>query len=306
MTKDRLKALQSVVQEDEEEGGGEDNIAIEIDDENAGYMERFYYEISQTRTWIDEITENVSVIKSLHSTLLSSPRPDEGTKTELEGRTNQVKALSKKISTTLKGLEKEIWQEEDELNPAERIPARLRIRRTQHAATLHLFLEAMSLFNNQQTEYREKCIERIHRLASIAKAVVSDEKIDELLEQGNYGAIFNDDIITETIEARRALEDVQVRHQELIKIEKSLVELRDLFVEMALLVEQQGDLINRIESHVGNTTEYVYEAHREMKKAIEYQRKSRTKLIIICCVVLVLLLILALVLWYYLKPSSSS
>lgn len=41
------------------------------------------------------------------------------------------------------------------------------------------------------------------------------------------------------MEARKALEDVQARHQELVKIEKSLVELRDLFVEMAILVEQQ-------------------------------------------------------------------
>ena len=27
-----------------------------------------------------------------------------------------------------------------------------------------------------------------------AKAVVTDERLDELLEQGNYGAIFNDDV----------------------------------------------------------------------------------------------------------------
>jgi t-SNARE complex subunit, syntaxin len=45
--------------------------------------------------------------------------------------------------------------------------------------------------------------------------------------------------VTETLEARKALEDVQIRHQELLKLEKSIQELRDLFVEMALLVEQQ-------------------------------------------------------------------
>lgn len=46
-------------------------------------------------------------------------------------------------------------------------------------------------------------------------------------------------IITETVEARKALEDVQIRHQELIKLEQSIIGLRDLFLEMALLVEQQ-------------------------------------------------------------------
>lgn len=46
-------------------------------------------------------------------------------------------------------------------------------------------------------------------------------------------------IITETMEVKRTLEEVQIRHQELIKLEKSIMELKTLFVEMALLVEQQ-------------------------------------------------------------------
>lgn len=46
-------------------------------------------------------------------------------------------------------------------------------------------------------------------------------------------------IITETMEVKKTLEEVQIRHQELIKLEKSIMELKTLFVEMALLVEQQ-------------------------------------------------------------------
>jgi syntaxin 1A len=35
------------------------------------------------------------------------------------------------------------------------------------------------------------------------------------------------------------LQEVQDRHLELIKLEKSIQELRDMFVEMAMLVEKQ-------------------------------------------------------------------
>lgn len=49
-------------------------------------------------------------------------------------------------------------------------------------------------------------------------------------------------IITDTLEAKKALEDVQARHQELLKLEKSIMELKTLFVEMALLVEQQVNI----------------------------------------------------------------
>ncbi|CAH1404565.1 unnamed protein product [Nezara viridula] len=278
MAKDRLNALQAVVEQLDEDEEGIDNVAIEIDDEEGGYMERFFSMVQMSRGWIEEIDKNVKEIKSTHSLLLSSPRPEERLKNELDERTYEVKTISQKVNRLLKEMEKEIEQEEEELGLKEKnlqAPARLRMRRTAHSSCLFYFIEVMESWNKEQNDYRQKCVERIHRLASIAKAVVTDERLDELLEQGNYGAIFNDDIITETIEARRALEDVQVRHQELLKIEKSLQELRDLFMDMAILIEHQGELVNRIENHVLKTTDYVDTAKVEMNKAIKYQKKSR-------------------------------
>ncbi|CAH1404564.1 unnamed protein product [Nezara viridula] len=302
MAKDRLNALQAVVEQLDEDEEGIDNVAIEIDDEEGGYMERFFSMVQMSRGWIEEIDKNVKEIKSTHSLLLSSPRPEERLKNELDERTYEVKTISQKVNRLLKEMEKEIEQEEEELGLKEKnlqAPARLRMRRTAHSSCLFYFIEVMESWNKEQNDYRQKCVERIHRLASIAKAVVTDERLDELLEQGNYGAIFNDDIITETIEARRALEDVQVRHQELLKIEKSLQELRDLFMDMAILIEHQGELVNRIENHVLKTTDYVDTAKVEMNKAIKYQKKSRKNLIILIIIVLVILIIITLYLLYH-------
>ncbi|KAL1132345.1 hypothetical protein AAG570_010301, partial [Ranatra chinensis] len=173
-------------------------------------------------------------------------------------------------------LEGAISKEEEELEPNARITAGLRIRKTQHSASLHLFVEAMSQFNTEQVNYKEKCEERIQRVISIAKAVVTDEKIEELLEQGNYGSIFSGDIITETLEVKRALEDVQTRHQELLSLEKSIQELRDLFLEMSILVNQQGELINRIEKHVMEAGEHIETTIKEITLAEKYQRKAKT------------------------------
>lgn len=82
-------------------------------------------------------------------------------------------------------------------------------------------------------------------------------------------------IITETLEARQALEDVTARHQEIIKLERSIRDLRDMFVEMSLLVERQGEMINNIERQVQQTREHVEEAKTIAKKAIKYQSKFR-------------------------------
>ncbi|XP_066908735.1 syntaxin-1A isoform X1 [Halyomorpha halys] len=303
MAKDRLSALQAVIEQLDEDEEGIDNVAIEIDDEEGGYMERFFSMVQMSRGWIEEIEKNVKEIKSIHSLLLSSPRPEERLKNELDERTYEVKTISQKVNRLLKEMEKEIELEEEELGLKEKnlqAPARLRMRRSAHSSCLFYFIEVMESWNKEQNDYRQKCVERIHRLASIAKAVVTDERLDELLEQGNYGAIFNDDIITETIEARRALEDVQVRHEELLKIEKSLQELRDLFIDMAILIEHQGELVNRIENHVLSTVDYVDVAKVEMNKAIKYQKKSRKNLIIlIIFIVLIIIILISIYLMFH-------
>ncbi|KAI5697040.1 hypothetical protein M8J75_004080 [Diaphorina citri] len=288
MIKDRLKALQSVIKDEDpdyetESQYGISNIAMEVEDEQYGFMDHFFREVEDSRALIANIQEHVKAMRNLHSDLLSSPRQDENMKLELDARTETVKKIAKKVSNSLKKLERSIKKEEDEIEDGH-IPASLRIRKTQQSTTLHLLVEAITEFNQEQLDYKEKCEERIQRVVSIARAEISDEKLEELLEQGNYASIFNADIVTETLEARKALEDVQIRHQELLKLEKSIQELRDLFVEMALLVEQQGDIIDSIEHHVMEAGEAVETARVQTKKAIVYQKKARMKkLIFLAC-----------------------
>lgn len=64
-------------------------------------------------------------------------------------------------------LERGIVQEEDELENKGQLPAGLRIRKTQHATTLRLLIDAISEFNAEQVDYKEKCEERIQRVVSI-------------------------------------------------------------------------------------------------------------------------------------------
>lgn len=68
------------------------------------------------------------------------------------------------------GLEKQINQEEDEFsNDNEQASAALRIRKTQHATTVHMLVEALAEFNAEQIDYKEKCEERMQRVVSIGE-----------------------------------------------------------------------------------------------------------------------------------------
>lgn len=80
----------------------------------------------------------------------------------------------------------------------------------------------------------------------------------------------------DTQQARQTLADIEARHEEIMKLEKSIREVHDLFVDMATLIEKQGDKIDSIENHVSNTRSFVERAKEETTKALEYQGKART------------------------------
>jgi len=68
------------------------------------------------------------------------------------------------------GLEKQINQEEDEFsNDSEQASAALRIRKTQHATTVHMLVEALAEFNAEQIDYKEKCEDRMQKIISIGE-----------------------------------------------------------------------------------------------------------------------------------------
>ncbi|XP_050436903.1 syntaxin-like isoform X2 [Adelges cooleyi] len=279
---------------------GVDNVALDIQDSEYGYMEHFFKQIEQCRSKIRQIKEHVVLMRVLHRKLLLLTRQDESLKREIDSKTENVKKMGKQVSITLKELEKQIHQEEDESSTgSEPASAALRIRKTQQATTVHMLVEALAEFNAEQIDYKEKCEERMQKVVSIVKAEISSEQFDELVSQGNYSAVFNGNIIADTLEARKTLQEVQDRHLELLKLEKSIQELRDMFVEMALLVEKQGDIINSIEQHVLRAGDAAETAKIETRKAVIYQSKTRMNKIIVMGICISVML--CMIVWMYLN-----
>ena len=59
-----------------------------------------------------------------------------------------------------------------------------------------------------------------------------------MLEQGN-AAVFTQGIMMDTAQAKQTLADIEARHADIIKLETSIKELHDMFMDMAMLVESQ-------------------------------------------------------------------
>ncbi|NXF65904.1 STX1A protein, partial [Ciccaba nigrolineata] len=287
----------------------DDEVTVSVDRDR--FMDEFFEQVEEIRGFIDKISENVEEVKRKHSAILASPNPDETG--EQAGKTAPVSAKPAQHLPALirwvsrgagaagvnvgtgmlmlwvqgcpccPGIEQSIEQEEG-LN---RSSADLRIRKTQHSTLSRKFVEVMSEYNATQTDYRERCKGRIQRQLEITGRTTTSEELEDMLESGNP-AIFSSGIIMDSNITKQALNEIETRHSEIIKLENSIRELHDMFMDMAMLVESQGEMIDRIEYNVEHSVDYVERAVSDTKKAVKYQSKARRKkiMIIICCVIL--------------------
>lgn len=284
MTKDRLAELRRVRAHSED--GDDVDVAINMDAGGA-FMEEFFEQVEEIRTNIEKIAANVEEVKKKHSAILSAPQPDDKDKEELEELMAEIKKTANKVRGKLKVIEQNIEQEEN----SNKTSADLRIRKTQHATLSRRFVEVMSDYNTTQTDYRERCKGRIQRQLEITGRSVQGEELENMLESGNP-AVFTQGIVMETQQAKQSLADIEARHRDIIKLEDSIRELHDMFVDMAMLVESQGEMIDRIEFNVEKSVEYVDTAVADTKKALEYQSKARRKKLMMLACVTVMVIVL--------------
>ncbi|XP_066594661.1 syntaxin-1A isoform X2 [Prorops nasuta] len=284
MTKDRLAALVAA-QSDEDDVADEVSVNVGGPDD---FMTEFFAEVEEIREMIDRIQANVEDVKKKHSAILSAPQTDEKVKMELEDLMSDIKKTANKVRAKLKVIEQNIEQEEH----TNKSSADLRIRKTQHSTLSRKFVEVMTEYNRTQTDYRERCKGRIQRQLEITGRTTTNEELEEMLEQGNP-AVFTQGIIMETQQAKQTLADIEARHADIIKLENSIRELHDMFMDMAMLVESQGEMIDRIEYHVEHAVDYVQTATQDTKKALKYQSKARRKKIMIMICLAILAVVLA-------------
>lgn len=70
------------------------------------------------------------------------------------------------------------------------------------------------------------------------------------------------------------LANLEARHEQLVTIEEHLVEIRDLFVNLATLVELQQDSLNRVEFFAVQATDHIDKAVDELQKAKKNKKRG--------------------------------
>ncbi|KMZ67539.1 putative Syntaxin [Zostera marina] len=182
------------------------------------------------------------------------------------------------------------------------------MERSRTASTVALnkkFLEKMSEFqtlrNTIHQEHKE-VVER--RVFTVTGNHIDEETIEQLIKSGQSEQIFQNAIEKQGRgQMLDTLTEIQERHDTAREIESKLLELRQVFLDMSVLVETQGDMLDNIESQVVKATDYVQSGTVALQKSKSIQKSTRKWT---CIAIIILLVIIIIVVIAVLKPWKKS
>ncbi|KAF6121981.1 syntaxin 19 [Phyllostomus discolor] len=238
--------------------------------------ERHLHEIQKLQESLNNLTDGVQIFGQQQKSLVASMRRFSLLKKE-SSIIKEIKIQAEHIMRGLDNLVKEAKKSEAENGPSSVVT---RILKSQHAAMFRHFQQTMFIYNDTIAAKQEKCKTFIFRQLEVAGKEVPEEEVNDMLQQGKW-EVFNENLLTEINITKAQLSEIEQRHKELVNLENQIKDLRELFIQISLLVEEQGESINNIEMIVNGTKEYVNTTKEKFGLAVKYKKRNPCR--VLCC-----------------------
>ncbi|KAK9723362.1 hypothetical protein K7432_002015 [Basidiobolus ranarum] len=256
----------------------------------------FFNEVQHIDGCISTINESVRAIEELHLRSMDLASNEESHKNSL--------ALDKTINDTRLQLidTKNRIRAMEANNLKLGVSSDAQIRKNRHIALKTKFMDTLKNYQNVEVKYKEKYRQMMERQIRIVNPNATDAEIEEALDN-EQGGVFAQAIMNtnRTAEARNVCKAVQDRHEDIVKIEKTILELANLFQEMQLLVETQDEVVHQIETQMAEAVVHTGEANRELTGAIGHAVSARKKRWCLFIFFFIILIVIILVVYFQVK-----
>lgn len=281
--KDRLSELLELTKQyDQELPDGDDESDSPHEDfvfETDHILESLYRDIKVLQDENQQLMIDVKRLGKQNARFLTSMRRLSSIKRDTNSIAKDIKARGESIHRKLRAMKALSEAAEAQHGPNAAVA---RIARAQYSALTRTFQRAMHEYNQAEMKQRDNCKIRIQRQLEIMGKDVSGDQIEDMFEQGKWD-VFSENLLADVKGARAALNEIESRHRELLKLEGRIRDVHELFLQMAVLVEEQADTLNVIELNVEKTVDYTGQAKAQVRKTLQYKKKNPCRAICCCC-----------------------
>lgn len=229
----------------------------------------FLAKIKSIKTQILRLNSLINEVERLHNLVISGAiNLEESNRTsshidEIVNTKISVESLSlKRILTSL-------TEETNKLSTSAKKTISngdLRIRISQQSRYSKKFLETMQRLKGIQEEFATKYRTQLKRQYLIIKPDASQMELDQLTH-GTSTTPLNQKLfsLASKVEAHSTLVAMKERHNEIEAIEKSALELNQMFIDINNIVNQQGEQVNRVQENMYAAETFTELAVTEME-----------------------------------------
>jgi len=169
--------------------------------------------------------------------------------------------------------------------------ATLQVRTNLYQTNLRKFHQVMNEYNAASHEFKQYLQERTRRQLKIVDSSISDEDVEKIVESGKAEDVIKQALVSDNLS--QVIRDIEERHLDILKLERQVLEVYELFRDLATLVELQQESLDVIENRVNNARDYAVQAVGQLQTAEVYQSKARK---VQCCIFFIVLAVLVAVL----------
>jgi syntaxin 1B/2/3 len=295
MAMDRLAALRAQRQQEPAQDSYELNPTQQstnyANNQNPGYdagngsSDNFYDEVSNVQGLINQFNNDVTRITELQGKSLNAVDGSSQNIAQLDDQVAQTRDLGNQIKRRVEALKKQP------------VPRGQEARKNQVNVVAKQFMTALQNYTQVEKDYRQKQRARVERQFKIVKPDATPEEVAAVVDDtdGAGGQIFSQALSASTRygQSRTASREVQDRHEDIKKIERTLEELAQLFNDMSVLVAQQDESIDYIQNTAQDIEQDASKGVEHTDKAVVSARAARKKRWICFGLFILLLLIVA-------------
>ncbi|KAL1933890.1 hypothetical protein VTP01DRAFT_7980 [Rhizomucor pusillus] len=258
-------------------------------------MEGFFREVDGLKAELETVSDNIERIERMHTQALVCFNEE------------QSRQISRDLSRLKSETQKRNYDIRNRLKAMQASNAKvkeqgdLNVRQSQTEALRRRFLETLQRYQDMERLYEKKYRQRVERQIRIVKPDATQEEMDRFIDSDDTSQVFAQSLMqaSRTGQGRAVLSEVQTRHHDIKHIEKTIVELHQLFMDMQMLVEQQGETVKQVEDHMQTAVGHLEQGNTMIAKAIRSARATRHKKW--CCLVLVIIIcvVIAILVWWF-------
>nr|POE49253.1 protein transport protein sso2 [Quercus suber] len=248
----------------------------------------FLARVEAVKSDIRTLTTHVGQIATLHQRALSSP--DSGSSSSLESMITQTQVLNTSIKDQIKSLETDSVRSKDN-----------NVKKTQIGQLKSSFAKQLQEYRVEEANYEKRYQEQIARQYRIVNPEATEAEVQEAVQAdwGNEGVFQTALKSNRSATASTVLGAVRARHNDILKIEQTLIQLNQLMEDLATQIVLQESAIQATEEHTVAVKNDTEAANVQLDKGIASARRARKMKWWCFFICLAIVIILALILGLY-------